>query len=67
MVKVVIRSPAVALEADDSHLQTKDKEEFRNYEDSYRHDIVYNRRFYILNRFSLLCHPLFEELIAVCF
>jgi len=48
MVKVVIKSPAVpvldATTGCEHHdvEYTKNKEEFRNYEDSYRHDIVFN-------------------------
>lgn len=49
-MKVVIKSPAVpvldATTGCEHHdvEYTKNKEEFRNYEDSYRHDIVFNRK-----------------------
>jgi hypothetical protein len=49
MVKVIINSPAVPAGSVHSVFEkhdvthTKDKAEYRNYEDSFRHDIVFNR------------------------
>jgi hypothetical protein len=51
MVKVVIKSPAVPVGTGDSVCEqhevtyTKNKDEYRNYEDSYRHEIVFNREY----------------------
>lgn len=50
MVKVVIKSPPVesgeAVSVFEKHdvTFTKNIDEYRNYEDSYRHDIVFNRK-----------------------